>query len=331
VLTPTQWPQSVEVVTQAAAVQASLLPHILIASFAALMVDILASLGVMGRLSVIKMLLVLAALSFVQPQNLQAQDSAAQLEQDALALTAVSDVTFAHVLTGNAERDELVHQGLVGLTQVMTARTSVEPASPIGIDLETAPLNVFPLIYWSITADQTLPSAQAYAKLNAYMRSGGMILFDTADADIAFGSAATPSGAKLQEIARNLDIPPLEPIPEGHVLSRSFYLLDAFSGRYTGGNLWLEVTPERSGNEQFTRRLNDNVSPVVIGGHDWAAAWATDALGRPLRPVGMGQSGEQQREMARRFGVNLVMYVLTGNYKSDQVHVPDLLERLGKN
>ena len=35
-------------------------------------------------------------------------------------------------------------------------------------------------------------------------------------------------------------------------------------------------------------------------------------------------------EMARRFGVNLAMYALTGNYKTDQVHVPALLERLGQ-
>ena len=37
-----------------------------------------------------------------------------------------------------------------------------------------------------------------------------------------------------------------------------------------------------------------------------------------------------QREMACRFGVNLVMYALTGNYKADQVHVPAILERLGR-
>jgi hypothetical protein len=46
--------------------------------------------------------------------------------------------------------------------------------------------------------------------------------------------------------------------------------------------------------------------------------------------VGRGYAGEQQREYAYRFGINLMMYVLTGNYKSDQVHVPALLERLGK-
>jgi hypothetical protein len=38
----------------------------------------------------------------------------------------------------------------------------------------------------------------------------------------------------------------------------------------------------------------------------------------------------RQREFAFRVGVNIVMYVLTGNYKADQVHVPALLERLGQ-
>jgi len=38
----------------------------------------------------------------------------------------------------------------------------------------------------------------------------------------------------------------------------------------------------------------------------------------------------RQREMALRAGVNLVVYALTGNYKADQIHVPALLERLGR-
>ncbi|MEO1331667.1 MAG: DUF4159 domain-containing protein, partial [Pseudomonadota bacterium] len=72
---------------------------------------------------------------------------------------------------------------------------------------------------------------------------------------------------------------------------------------------------------------NDGVSPVIIGGHDWAGAWAVDSQGQPLLPIGRG--GERQRELALRFGVNVVMYAYTGNYKSDQVHIPSLLERLG--
>ena len=67
---------------------------------------------------------------------------------------------------------------------------------------------------------------------------------------------------------------------------------------------------------------------VIVGSNDYAAAWARDREGRALYAVVPG--GERQREMAERFGVNLVMYALTGNYKADQVHVPALLERLGQ-
>jgi hypothetical protein len=70
------------------------------------------------------------------------------------------------------------------------------------------------------------------------------------------------------------------------------------------------------------------VSPVVVGNGDWAGAWAVDAAGRPLYAVTPG--GESQREVAYRFGVNLVMYALTGNYKADQVHLPAIMERLGR-
>ena len=53
-----------------------------------------------------------------------------------------------------------------------------------------------------------------------------------------------------------------------------------------------------------------------------------DDRSRPLYPTVPG--GEAQREMAFRTGINMVMYALTGNYKADQVHVPALLERLGR-
>ena len=79
------------------------------------------------------------------------------------------------------------------------------------------------------------------------------------------------------------------------------------------------------------RNLNDGVTPVVIGGNDWASAWAVDDNGMPMFPVGRGYAGENaSARYAYRFGVNLIMHVLTGNYKSDQVHVPALLERLGQ-
>lgn len=128
----------------------------------------------------------------------------------------------------------------------------------------------------------------------------------------------------MRRLIRDLDVPPLAPVPDEHVLTRAFYLIDTYPGRYAGGQLWVEA-PSEDGSSSAGR---DGVSPVLIGSNDFAAAWATDDAGRPLAAVVPG--GARQREIANRFGVNLVMYVLTGNYKSDQVHIPALLERLGQ-
>jgi len=159
-----------------------------------------------------------------------------------------------------------------------------------------------------------------------------MIVFDTRDAHLGGFGSGTPEGRRLRALAAALDIPPLEPIPSDHVLTRTFYLLQDFPGRHLSRDVWVEAAPPDA--EQVEgmpfRNLNDGVTPVLIGGNDWAAAWAQDATGRALYPVGRGATGERQREIALRFGVNLVMHVLSGNYKSDQVHVPALLDRLGQ-
>ena len=116
------------------------------------------------------------------------------------------------------------------------------------------------------------------------------------------------------------------------MLTRAFYLLQDFPGRYASRDVWVEAAPADAQTIEGMpfRDLNDGVTPVVIGGNDWAGAWAAGRNGAPLYPVGRGGAGERQREIAMRFGINLVMHVLTGNYKSDQVHVPALLDRLGQ-
>ncbi|WP_424985072.1 DUF4159 domain-containing protein [Microbulbifer sp. S227A] len=293
-----------------------------------LALDVVASLALSGRLGLSRAAAVIAGgLLVTQPLPGQAQE-----EADGFAIAATSELVLAHVLTGDAELDRIAQAGLRGLSETLFYRTSIEPANPVGVDLERDELAFFPMLYWPITPDQPTPSAEAYARINAYLRSGGMILFDTRDADIAGFGTASPNGRKLQQLAAPLDVPPLEPLPPDHVLTRTFYLLQDFPGRHTSRELWVEAAPPDA--EQIEgmpfRNLNDGVTPVVIGGNDWAAAWAVDGNGRPLLPIGRGFAGERQRELANRFGVNLVMHVLTGNYKSDQVHVPALLDRLGQ-
>lgn len=328
-LATAQWPARIVVEGLEVLRETALKGWLLGAALALLLVDIIASLAVGGRLrgprADVAAAVLLGMGLLISPAPAAAQD-------DEFAIAATAEVVLGYVLTGDARTDDVSEAGLRGLSQTLNRRTSIEPADPMGIDIERDELAFFPFLYWPITPDQALPSREAYAKLNRYLRTGGMILFDTQDADTARFGSSSPEGRKLQAIARSLDIPAIEPIPDDHVLTRTFYLLQDFPGRHNSRDIWVEAAPidaERIEGMPF-RNLNDGVTPVVIGGNDWARAWAVDQYGDRMFPVGRGQAGERQREIALRFGVNLIMHVLTGNYKSDQVHVPDLLERLGQ-
>ena len=334
-LTPAVWPSGVPVDRlEARAVQALKGPFLTFATVL-LLLDVLAALWLAGRLrGMMRGAALLAVVLLASPPHgALAQDDGPKPGDD-FALEATTAVVLGYVLTGDPKIDEMSRAGLLGLSDKLWQRTSVEPMMPMGVDVEKDELAFFPFLYWPVPAGQQALSDAAYAKLNQYLRTGGMILFDTRDADITgFGGGVTPEGRTLQVIASGLDIPPLEPMPPDHVLTRTFYLLQDFPGRYQGGQVWVEASQDAAAEAAEGmpfRNLNDGVTPVVIGGNDWASAWATDDNGVPLVPIGRGYAGEQQREIAYRFGINLIMHVLTGNYKSDQVHVPALLERLGQ-
>ena len=349
-LAPAVWPADVPVEGPGMAAEMALKGWLLGIAMLVLLADVIATLLLSGRLSggalqrraaglagaaVVAALALGASAPAALAQEAEAQaaaEAAAQLPpDDRLALIATRDVVLAHVLTGDTRLDQTVEAGLRGLSAGLFARTSVEPAAPVGIDIERDEIAIFPFIYWPITDATPRPSDAAYVRLNTFLRTGGMILFDTRDADITGLGIGSPASRRLQEIAAGLDIPPLEPVPADHVLTRTFYLIQDFPGRHTGP-VWLEAAPPDAVQVEGMpfRNLNDGVTPVVIGGNDWASAWAINAQGRPMMSIGRGSGGERQREMALRFGINLIMYVLTGNYKSDQVHIPALLERLGQ-
>ena len=341
-LLPAIWPNGTNLRGLSDRLETPLGGWCLILALLILLVDVLATLSLSGRLvSTVAVLCLLATLSSTGPAC--AQDDGAEARTPATngnagaavsekAWQASSELTLAYVVTGNSKVDAISKAGLDGLSQTLFARTSVEPAAPVGLDLERDMLMFYPLLYWPITAGQPTPSLKAYRKLNAFLKSGGMIVFDTRDGDIAGFGTSSPNSLRLQKITYGIDIPALEPMPQDHVLTRAFYLLQDFPGRYTQRDIWVEAAPqavEKAAGMPF-RNLNDGVSPVIIGGNDWAAAWAVDAQGKQMFPIGRNASDSRQRELAYRFGINLVMHVLTGNYKSDQVHVPALLDRLGQ-
>lgn len=239
---------------------------------------------------------------------------------DPNAIASALSVRFAYVETGDPGTDRLVRSGLAGLTREATRRSALEPAPPVGVDIERDDLSVYPLIYWAIHPGMTLPSDGALSQLETFMGDGGMLVIDTMDGERQAGALETPEGALLRRILLRMNIPPLEPLPADHILKKSFYRLDDLEGRNGGGPVWVEAPTA-------LRETTDGVPSLIIGGRDWASAWATDADGRALRTPGQG--GELRREYAYRSGINMAMVALTGNYKQDQVHVQELLDSLG--
>ena len=331
-LVPADWSgMALGLQTLKAAEPVDLRGALVILAFVAFLVDALASLALGGglpsrrRRTAVATLLVLCcgfAILALSPRAFA--DTAVSKRDMESALTT----RLAYVETGDAGIDETSRLGLTSLSRALANRTSLDPGEPIAVDPARDELAFYPLIYWPVLATAPQPSPAAVARTAAFMKNGGTIIFDTRDALTSrAGGAPTAEGLWLQQFLAGVDVPELEPVPRDHVITKTFYLIDSFVGRYANGETWVEALPPPSP-EQMNRpaRSGDSVSPIVITSNDLAAGWATDPDGEPLYPLVPG--GSRQRELAVRGGINLVMYTLTGNYKADQVHVRDLLERL---
>jgi len=253
---------------------------------------------------------------------------------DEQALRSTLETRLAYVITGDAEVDRISKAGLQGLTLFLAQRTALEAGEPIGLDPARDELAFYPLIYWPIVPSAAKPGREALEHIDAYMKQGGTVLFDTRDAVEApagaGGETRGPGMQALRAILSSLDIPELEPVRRDHVLTKTFYLLKDFPGRFSSGQLWVEALPAVDEDEPVSRpaRAGDGVSSIIITSNDFAGAWAMRQDGQAMLPLVSAEP--RQREFAFRAGVNIVMYTLTGNYKADQVHVPALLERLGQ-
>jgi len=301
------------------------------AALIGLMVDGLVSIWLIGgsplRRKGAIALAVVGLLGFAAvPRHARAAELPPASERDT---DAALSTRLAYVATGDSSVDETSKLGLTALTRVLAARTSAELADPVALDPGRDELAFYPLIYWPIVAGLPQPKPEARTRIAAFMKNGGTLIFDTRDALIARpGGPPTAEALWLRRLLEGVDVPELEPVPHDHVLTKTFYLLDRIVGRTAIGQTWVEALPPLDPNDHAQRpaRAGDSVSPIIIASDDLAAAWAEDADRRPLYPLIPG--GGRQRELALRSGVNLVIYTLTGNYKADQVHAKDILERL---
>ncbi len=224
---------------------------------------------------------------------------------------------LAYVITGNARIDRMSDAAMNGLATSLNQRTTIEPTGAKGVIPGQDDLVFYPFLYFPVDRDMDPLTDQAAAALNAYMNAGGTLVFDTQDqGDRAFISSGAHPG--LQKVTAKLDIPTIAPVPDDHVLKKAFYLIDEFPGRWASGRVWVE--------KDANGTARDGVSSVIIGANDWAAGWAITEDGEALTTL--EQDIPRQREMSIRYGVNLAMYALSGNYKSDQVHAAALIERL---
>ncbi|MDI7860853.1 DUF4159 domain-containing protein [Rhizobiaceae bacterium n13] len=311
-------------------------PALFFLAFLMLLLDSLIVLFMNGALSIARprtaartlaVLLALSGLVGMPHGEVRADDSK---PNDGEVFDRLDTTHLAYVKTGENDVDDISQRGLAGLSEFITYRTTLEPGDPVGVDISKDELSFFPIIYWPVSASAPMPTNATISRIDAYMRSGGTVLFDTRDqfSGLNENGIASANGERLRAILANLDIPPLEPVPADHVLTKSFYLLSSFPGRYNGGQLWIEARQDTRNGSNSSSASADGVTPIMITSNDFAGAWAVDHQGVPLLPT--VPPDEIQRDYAFRTGVNIMMYMLTGNYKADQVHVPALLERLGQ-
>jgi hypothetical protein len=205
-----------------------------------------------------------------------------------------ADLQLAFVRSGNATIDARTARGLEELGRALARRTAVAPGPPAAVEPGRDRLGAYPLLYWPAQQRRGMSPAAAVA-LRAYVARGGLVLFD-------FGRPlGADSGARA--LLAPLGLPALAEVGPRHVLARSFYILKDFAG----GAVWVEAGSDGA---------DGRVSGVIIGGGDWSGLWS-----------GVTAADPRARELGLRFGINVVMYALTGTYKADQVHASTLLER----
>lgn len=223
---------------------------------------------------------------------------------DQQAMQYASALHFGYITGPSPVMNDEVRMGMEALTMILRERTSVQPAGVVAIDIERDDIAFFPFIYFPVEHDTPPLSPQAQRKLQNYLDNGGFVMIDTRD----YG-AVVQQPRDLARVLGAVNIRALVPVPEDHVLTRSFYLVNGMPGTVPDGAVWIEQ-PGAPGSE--------SVTSVIIGGRNWAGAWAATTLPHNAR----------QREDALRAGVNIVMHALTGNYKQDQTHIDAVLERM---
>lgn len=219
---------------------------------------------------------------------------------DPNARKCANEVCLAYVATASSQVNDDAQQGLTALQDILTKKTAVHPDAVVALNIEQADLSVYNFIYWPVTPNAQPLSDNARHKVQTYINRGGVILFDT------MGDAGNDA---LRRILGDINVRPLVNLDKDHTLKHSFYRVGSLAGSNDYNGVWVEAAKTQGA---------ENVSSIIIGNNNWAGAWAGRTLPKDSR----------ERELALRSGVNIFLYSMAGDFKSDPVQ--QTLEKLGK-
>jgi len=190
-------------------------------------------------------------------------------------------------------------------------RTSIAvDLAPRTVSLKDAKLHETPFLYLAGDREFPIPSESEIEALRRFLTFGGFLLIDSAEG--ATGGAFDGAVRQLIETLYPPPAPGLEIVAKDHVVYRSFYRIERPVGR-------LAISPT------MEAVMRDGRLVVAYVQNDLGGAWARDDFGN--YELSCEPGGERQRQMAFRLGINLVMYSLCLDYKSDQVHVEYLMRK----
>ena len=214
------------------------------------------------------------------------------------------------LITGLAKWEGVRATAPARWSKELVTRTSA-PArqAPTTVRADDPTLLAEPFAVWGGDADPAPLTDKEVLGLRRFVALGGTLFVD----EFAPEKLAFHRGAK-REIARIIPEGAPVAIGEEHVVFRDYYFLRRAVGRVEGPPKLEAII--RSGTAQ-----------VIFSQHDLLGALARSAGDVSSLPVTPG--GEEQREHAVRFAVNIAMYVLCSNYKDDQVHAPFLMRKRG--
>lgn len=195
--------------------------------------------------------------------------------------------------------------GLADLLRATAQRTSLSFSPAPLVFSWAASEPAAPLVWWAGCRPPDLAAQPALAaRVAAFLRARGSLIVE------ACGGAGEVERLR-ERLAADLAAlgfaEPLATLDGGHVVHRTFFLLDDWLDPEMVGRLWGQRV---WGQEHVlvTPNLVRGLSRDAVGG--WAVAMPPEL-----------------RERVLRQGINLLMYAATWDYKNDAIHLPFILQR----